>query len=209
MRWFAAEFYAAPARYLFTLPDKDNRGDRDKAYQDALSAIEFVMLLQSGNPEYANIKSRLLINGCGQWDINERHLEWQQCQIKAMTAIRTSLDINSQSAYLWANLLLVKYNLRQFDAEFYEALEQCRTLGSHEFSVNRTVMFVGLREWQKWRPEHITLFLESLFAVQAVSPVKAKALADEAGQGSSYCLWTRADPKRHYSCKLKWKHKKP
>lgn len=193
---------------MLTLQDEAVRGDRDKSYQDALSAIEFSIQLQNSNPEYANIKSRLLINRCSQWDIKARQLEWQQCQVKAMTAIHASLDMNSQSAYLWANFLLVKYNLRQFDAEFYQALHQCRTLGSHEFNVNRIVVFVGLREWQKWRPEHTALFLESLFAVQAVSAVKAKKLADEAGQGSSYCLWTRADPKRHFSCKIKWKPKK-
>lgn len=137
----------------------------------------------------------------------EQWAGWQQCHAQAMESIRHALQGNPRSPYLWANLLLTKYHLSQFDGEFYEALQRSRKLGSHELGVNRVVAYVGLREWSRWASTEQELFRGALFAIHAAAPGEAKRVADEAAQGQLYCLWTQGDPRQHYSCRQKKKNR--
>lgn len=202
-RGLVAELYAIPSRHLLKLENSQDWRDRDRIYEASLSSIEGAMKWQSDNPEYSEIQGRLLADRCRHWSVVERWADWQQCQAQALASFRAALQGNTRSAYLWANLLLVKYNLSQFDSEFYDALQRCSELGSHEIGVNRIVVYVGFREWKRWSPAQREQFRRALLSMQAASPDQAKKVAEAAGQGVLYCSITYGDPRRHYSCRQK------
>jgi hypothetical protein len=187
-----AEFYAIEPRYLLSLQGDHDWRERDTVYDDAITATDFMLTLQRGNPEYQEIRARLLINRCQHWDMTEHWDAWQQCQRDALQSIRVVVKDNPRWPYGWANLLLTKYNLRQFDEEFYRALANCRQLGASEMSVNRVVAYVGLQEWGRWRSELRPQFEAALLALNTAAPYQAAALAHESGQDFLYCLWTNA-----------------
>lgn len=202
-RVLVAERFAIHARHLLTLENAGEWQDRDVIYARAISNVERAGALQAGSPEYLEIHARLLIQRCKYWDKTSRWDEWRTCQKQALDSIRQSLKINARSPYLWANLLLVKSNLEQFDADFNEALVNARQLGPNELGVNRTVAHVGLLGWLRWQPEQKDLFRQALFTVQAISPKEAKKIAEASEKTALYCFWTRNDPKQFSSCRKK------
>ncbi len=203
-----AESYAITPRKLLTQQDSQTWSSRDAVYARGLSSIDHALQWQAYNPDFMEIKGRLLLERCRYWDQVANWKDWEHCQQQAHDVIQSAIKLNTQSAYLWANLLLSKYNLRQFDGEFNQALKKCRILGSHELAVNRTVAYIGIREWNKWLPEQQKLFRQAMLSLQEIAPVEAKKVADNAGKGKLYCYWTRNDPKQHYSCRKKKWHKK-
>ncbi|HQQ62959.1 MAG TPA: hypothetical protein PLF22_05230 [Pseudomonadales bacterium] len=194
-----AELYAMGPRHLLGLQDDRQWRERDTIYADALVMTETLLDIQPGNPEYQEMRGRLLINRCQHWDMTEQWDAWQQCQRDAQASLRHVVRDNPQWPYGWANLLLTKYNLRQFDDEFYRALERCRQLGASEMAVNRVVAFIGLQEWQRWRSELRPQIREAFLALNAVAPYQAAQLAHDSHQDFLYCLWTDA-PDKHKSC---------
>jgi hypothetical protein len=202
-RSLLAELYAIPARHVLTLENSSVWRERDSVYANALQSISNAQSFVGDNPEYHEIKSRLHIDRCRYWDVVEQWQEWQVCQQQSLEQVRAQLLQNPQWPYVWANLLLVKYNLRQFDEEFYRALQKCQALGSRELAVNRVVAYVGLKEWVRWPIAQQEQFRQALLTVQKVAPEHAKAIADETRRSFLYCYWTNADPHQHYSCRKK------
>ncbi len=198
-----AELNAISPRYLLTLQNAAEWRERDRVYRDARDSIDRALSMMKGNPEYAEIQARLLVDGCRFMDVGEQWQQWQDCQEQALLSLRLGLQQNPQWPYLWANLLLVKTSLRQFDEEFYQALDKSTSLGRNEFNVNRLLAYVGLVEWSRWQPETREPFRRALRMVNSVSPDVAASIASDTGQMSLYCLWTINEPSHRRLCAKK------
>ncbi|RKZ80210.1 MAG: hypothetical protein DRR19_23940 [Candidatus Parabeggiatoa sp. nov. 1] len=57
------------------------------------------------------------------------------------------------SGYTWANIAVLKYQLKQYDAQFIAALEYASLLGPWEPFVQHTIADVGLAAWFKFPKE--------------------------------------------------------
>jgi hypothetical protein len=57
------------------------------------------------------------------------------------------------SAYAWANIVIMKHHLKQYDAQFFKALETAILLGPWEPFVQLTVAEVGLANWDRLPPK--------------------------------------------------------
>lgn len=203
--WLQAEYFAIPARYLFRIGDTLQPGvQRDASYRQALLSIERALRGNETNPQYREMQARLLMDQCKTWDRQTRETEWQQCQQSALVALRTAIQGNPQWAYNWANLLLVKTNLQQFDDEFYQALQESQRLGGHEYVVNQIVALVGLQEWERWSRTESEPFRQALLNVQKTNPGRAAWLASQTGRTYLYCWWTDGDARQfRRACRAK------
>lgn len=202
IRQLLAEWQAMPARQLLQAGNDAKWLDRDRVYAEGIVWIDRALAMQVDNPEYHEIRGRLLLDRCRHWDDVERWDEKRQCWQQALDSLRLAVTGNSQWPYVWANLLLAKYRLLQFDDEFYRALHRCRELGASELAVNRIVAHVGLARWPDWPIEERGFFREALLDLQMASAEQAAITAFEAGNLLLYCVWTHADPLQHSSCRM-------
>lgn len=207
-RQLLAELYAIEPRHLLTLHDDSQWRDRDAVYADALATTDSLLAIQVNNPEYQEMRGRLLINRCQHWNMVEQWDVWLQCQRDAQAALRVVVQENPRWPYGWANLLLTKFNLRQFDEEFYQVFQHSRELGASEMAVNRIVTYVGLHEWVRWRSEMRPEIRQAFLALYAVAPYEAAQIAHESGQDFLFCLWTNSAGKDS-SCSSKLPKKNP
>lgn len=208
-RVMVAELAVMPARNALNRHDDKQWRDRDAVYADATSAVQRGLSLYPENPEYLELKGRIGLDACRHWvDKNDAQ---RTCLQVAQQDLLAAITVAPRSASLWANLLLVKSRLGEFDQQFIEILHKTLELGSSLLEINQVVAFVGLREWTRWDSATRELFMESLLNVHRVSPKEAKAVADRAGRGALYCLVTKGDARQHYSCRQKKKkvEKKP
>lgn len=195
-----AELYAIPARNLLNATDTSTWQNPGEIYANGTAQIEKALTIQPDNPEYHELHGRLvssqcrLINKVEQWD------PWLECQRKVLAAFRQGTVLNPRWPHNWANVLITKFNLLQFDQEFFQALTQARLLGSSEMGVNRTVAFVGLAGWQRWPDDVRAQFQQSVLDLHAASPDTAASVAKVTRHSDLYCLWTKDSPTQYYSC---------
>jgi hypothetical protein len=57
------------------------------------------------------------------------------------------------SAYAWANIVIMKHHLKQYDKQLFKALETAILLGPWEPFVQLTVAEVGLANWDRLPPK--------------------------------------------------------
>lgn len=208
-RVMVAELAVMPARNTLNRHDDAQWRDRDAVYAGATSAVQRGLSLYPENPGYLELKGRIGLDACRHWA--DKKDAQRTCLQVAKHDLLTAITVAPRSASLWANLLLVKFGLGEFDQQFVETLHKTLESGSSLLEINKVVAFVGLREWTRWDSATRELFMGSLLSVHSVSPKEAKAVADRAGRGALYCLVTKGDLRQHYSCRKKKKkvEKKP
>lgn len=204
MQTLLAELHAIQPRYLLSAGDDSQWRERDRVYADALQMTDTLIAIEGSNPDYREMKARLLINNCRHWNISEHWEDWQQCQRDAQSQLRIVVSSNPRWPFGWANLLLTKYNLRQFDEEFYTALKNSQLFGHSEAAVNKVVAYVGLQEWARWDAALRNQFKQALLSLNDAAPEQAMQLAHETQQDFLYCLWT-ADIHKPADCSYKIK----
>ncbi len=196
-----AELYAMPARNLLDATDTTTWQNPDDIYAKGTAQIEKALTIQPDNPEYHEIHGQLISNQCRFINKVEQWDPWLACQRKVLGAFRQGTLLNPHWPHNWANVLLTKFNLLQFDQEFFHALAQSRLLGSSEMGVNRTVAFIGLATWQRHWPDDVRAqFQQSLLDLHAASPDLAASIAKTTRRTDLYCLWTKDNPTQHYGC---------
>lgn len=189
-RWLQA-FRDDPARY-----QPAGHAQAEQAARRALQRLP-------ANPDYVGLVADLLAEQCRRLDVVGQWTEWQACQQGALAQWRRLAEMNPASPFAWANLMQTKFQLRQFDTEFYRAWDEAIRLGAHELEVNRVVAYVGLREWARWTPRQVMQVRRATEALQAAWPRVARQTAQDAGMLMMYCFWTAGDARQPRVCTRK------
>ncbi|NJD05106.1 MAG: hypothetical protein FIA97_01235 [Methylococcaceae bacterium] len=72
---------------------------------------------------------------------------------ESLEAFRTAIRQRPTWPFAWGQIAVLKYNLGEFDQEFFEALRRTAQLGPAEPDLQRMVVEIGLGEWARLGPE--------------------------------------------------------
>jgi len=138
-----------------------------------------------GQPDYSQLQGRLY-----SWAFIGRLPVDEAGQALALQGYRDSLAARPYWPYAWAQLVLLKSQMNQFDAEFDQAFSNAQAYGRWEPKVMENLLNASLLNWSKlsWpqRKQASDLFKRSL----SFSPVmwRAMKIADASGMRRALCF---------------------
>lgn len=140
--WGLADLFAKQANYELQQVEKQGRITQE-SWKSIYALLSIARDLQPSNPsilEYYASAYYILYNNSA-----EKLILIQQ----ALNYYLKAVQQQPVSAYTWANIAIIKYQLRQYDAEFVAALENAYVLGVSIPFVQHTIAEVGLAAWYR------------------------------------------------------------
>ena len=164
----------------------------------ALSDADTALNWEAGNPEYLELKARVLyyralvvgMSAGGLVDValaKMLHLE--------------AIALRPRWPYSWANLVLMKSYLREFDDEYHHALVQAVRFGPWEQSVHITLAQAGAISWGALSREQKRLYADNVQRGIVRSKEAVGAALDSFKKRSVVCAYLKrsVDQKRFCS----------
>ncbi|ALG67529.1 hypothetical protein [Beggiatoa leptomitoformis] len=74
---------------------------------------------------------------------------YEDLQTQALNYFLQSVRTRPSSAYTWNNITLLKYYLRQYDKQFFQALDNTASLGKWEPLIQQDIVETGLINWHR------------------------------------------------------------
>lgn len=136
----------SPRQYLAHWQKKAQQPSPAQVDQ-ALSGVDNAIRWNPRNAEFWNMQGLLnyyqAFNHYQQGDPSG----YRQFTQQALADYQQATQLRPHWPHSWANLALMKAQLRQFDSEFQHALNQATTFGPWERDVNISVSEAGMRGW--------------------------------------------------------------
>lgn len=140
--WGLADLLTRPAYYY--IPRWEKHGLKSATlWQSVHTQLNFASYLDPHHPNLLEIISK--VHYLHHFAVNTT---------VPLSSLQKALDYNFKavqqrpvSAYTWANIALLKSQLKQYDAQFETALKQAIVLGRWETMVQRLVAEIGLVTW--------------------------------------------------------------
>jgi hypothetical protein len=141
--WGLADLLTKPASYHLLRWEKQGINS-ETAWQTTLTQLQWANDLEPEHPDLLELIAQVHYLPA----TSNRGIKLQ------LTSLQQALDYNLKaiqqrpvSAYTWANIALLKSQLKQYDAQFEMALKQAIVLGQWEPLVQHLVIEAGLVAW--------------------------------------------------------------
>ena len=183
--WGLADLLTKPASYHLLRWEKQGINS-ETAWQTTLTQLQWAIDLEPKNPDLLELIARvhylLATTGIG--------IKFQ------LTSLQQALDYNLKaiqqrpvSAYTWANIALLKSQLKQYDAQFEIALKQAIVLGQWEPLVQHLVIEAGLVAWYQLPQSIRWLVLAAIERGMLVQPQLIIALINQYQRIYTLCAY--------------------
>ncbi|MCK5718371.1 MAG: hypothetical protein KAH84_00325 [Thiomargarita sp.] len=137
-----ADVFINLARYDMQQWEKQKKIDD---WEKTHSLVEKALFLTPNNPTYLEDMARIYYLQTHLGEINT--LEKRQNLEKALMVLKQSARLRPTWAAVWANIVLIKFSLQQYDKLFFLAIENANTFGSGELFTQKVIVYVGLEVW--------------------------------------------------------------
>lgn len=133
------------ARLLVGLSGSGKPAPRSEYVSGALAHMREAQRLEPNNPHFVEQVARLQ-------EMAALHLERGDPDAReglrhSLAGMRAAALLRPGSAYVWADIALLKYRLDDMDFEFYGSLERAARLGPWEPGVQLALADIGLAAW--------------------------------------------------------------
>ena len=142
--WIMGDLYGYKVRYAVeqwqeraVLPESS---EIDRVLEDADSALSW----EADNPQYHELKARVLYYKALAVGAEDEGLDYIE---QAKQAHLQAISLRPKWPYSWANLVLMKSYLQEWDSEFSAALDNAVRYGPWEQSVHLTLTHAGAISW--------------------------------------------------------------
>jgi hypothetical protein len=183
--WGLADLLAKPASYHLLRWEKQGLTS-ETAWQTTLTQLQWATDLEPKNPDLLELIARVHY----LLAISNRGIKLQ------LTSLQQALDYNLKaiqqrpvSAYTWANIALLKSQLKQYDAQFEMALKQAIVLGRWEPLVQHLVIEAGLVAWYQLPQSIRWLVLAAIERGMLVQPQLIIALMNKYRRIYTLCAY--------------------
>ncbi|WP_415893559.1 hypothetical protein ACMXYN_03755 [Neptuniibacter sp. PT8_73] len=195
--WVMGDLYGYKVRFAVESWQKEKAlpelGQIDKALIDAEGALTW----EDTNPEYYELKARVLyykalvegVDGAGR----DALVNAKQLHIQAA-------ELRPRWPYSWANIVLMKAHMNEFDEEFNQSLLNAEQYGPWEQSVHLTLAHAGAISWSNLSAEQKSIIAEHVHRGLKHS---FKGLADILNfykKRSLICAYMQRDEKQKVFC---------
>jgi hypothetical protein len=154
LRNAGAQLFLLSARADMDAWSTQQRSHSASESSSIMSQLEWAVRLADADPTtHENIARLSLIRATSISDVEQRRQVLQQ----GVTEIHIALALSPASPYRWTQLLMLKRELGEYDAEFRYALHRAVELGPWEPTLLVAQADVGLSAWDAMPPEEQAL----------------------------------------------------
>jgi hypothetical protein len=183
--WGLADLLTEPASSSLRRGEKPGVTS-ETAWQTTLTQLQWAIDLEPGNPDLLELIAQVhylpATIGIG---IKSQLTSLQQALNYNLKAIQQ----RPVSAYTWANIALLKSQLKQYDAQFETALKQAIVLGPWEPLVQHLVIEAGLVAWYQLPQSTRWLVLAAIERGMLVQPQLIIALINQYQRIYTLCAY--------------------
>lgn len=183
--WGLADLLTKPASHHLLRWEKPGINS-ETAWQTTLTQLQWANDLEPENPDLLELIARVHYLPA----ISNRGIKLQ------LTSLQQALDYNLKaiqqrpvSAYTWANIALLKSQLKQYDAQFSMALKQAIVLGQWEPLVQHLVIEAGLVAWYQLPQSTRWLVLAAIERGMLIQPQLIIALINQYQRIYTLCAY--------------------
>jgi hypothetical protein len=146
--WGIADLLARQVRYETGQWQKKSEPLKAETWKSTQARISWTRGLESGHPDFLEEMAgvHFFLYYYGTITPAEKVMALRQSLDYYLKAVKQQ----PSSASTWANIALVKFYLREYDAQFLMALENATVLGPWEPFVQHVVAEVGLAAWYRF-----------------------------------------------------------
>jgi len=139
--WGLADLFVKQANY--DLQQWEKRGKiTQESWKSIYTGLTKARLLDNNNP-------KILESYASAYYILYNSAEKRILIQEALNYYLKAVQQKPVSAYIWANIAIIKFRLRQYDAQFIVALENASVLGAWVPFVQHAIAEVGLAAWYR------------------------------------------------------------
>jgi hypothetical protein len=144
--WGVADLVAKQASYKMQQWEKQNIVKTD-TWQTTIATLRVAQFFEPHHPDFLEEmgKANYWLFSYGTITAAEKFMALTQ----ALDYYLKAAEQKPVSAETWAYIAILKYRLRQYDAQFLTALENATFLGPHEPFVQQAIADIGLAAWYR------------------------------------------------------------
>lgn len=195
--WAMGDLYGYKVRYVTSQWQDSGTLPELSEIEMALSDADAALNWEAGNPEYLELKARVLyyralvvgMSAGGLVDVamaKALHLE--------------AIALRPRWPYSWANLVLMKSYLNEFDEEYQHALSQAIRFGPWEQSVHITLAQAGAISWGMLSREQKRLYADNVQRGIVRSQGGVGAALDSFKKRSVVCAYLKRSAEQKRFC---------
>lgn len=197
--WAMGDLYGYKARYAVdawqsrkTLPTQDE-------LQSGITDIDKALRWEPRNPEYVELKARILYLQALNSGLETAGFgKIQEAKYYHLYAI----ELRPNWPYSWANLVLMKSYLGEFDKEYDEALRNAVTFGPWEQSVHITLAIAAPISWSSLSKKQKQIFASNIERGLVWSVSDIRSVLEAYRKRSVICAYLKRDEMQKRLCKV-------
>ena len=188
--WSWADYQASRADYIVA---SWQRGEpvTEPEWQHAKGLQSSALFWRGQQPDYLEAMGQLYYWRNTQTDISAAALD--QNFEASLRYYRLAIAQRPLWPYAWANVALIKAQMRLWDAEFYTALIRAQQLGPWETRVQLAVHEAGLISWRQLDFKNRKLLLQNFsnsFSTDQRQVNKMLALTEKYSYNAAFCFYS-------------------
>ena len=191
LAWAWADYQALRANNIVASWQRGESVTEPK-WQHAKDLQSSALFWRGQQPDYLEAMAQLYYWRNTQPDLGAA--EFDQNFEVSLRYYRLAIVQRPLSPYAWANLALVKAQMRLWDAEFYTAWARAQELGPHEQQVQLLVHEAGLISWRELDGKNRELLLNNFknsFNYGRRQVKKMLALSEKYSYKSAFCFYAK------------------
>ncbi|MAY43403.1 MULTISPECIES: hypothetical protein [unclassified Neptuniibacter] len=188
--WGVGDMYGYKVRYA--LDDWQTQEELPLLGQvnSALANVDEALSWEGSNPEYIELKGRLLyyralVNGLDKDSLSDLR-EAKKLHLRA-------IELRPNWPYSWANLVLMKSYLKEFDDDYDKALSRAVRYGPWEQSVHLTLSHAAALSWVSLSLEQKHVFAKNVERALVRNSNNIRATLDAYKKRAAICAYLKRD----------------
>nr|WP_067298191.1 hypothetical protein [Marinobacterium profundum] len=197
VRWALGDMYAYKVRYAISEWEREPSQPAQAPLDSSLDDINTALFFEPRNPEYIELKARLILYSALNKDSSSDGL----AEIaKAKQAHLAAIELRPQWPYSWANLVLMKAYLGEWDGEHERALRNAVNYGPWETSVHQTLTYAALLSWNSLTQEQKHIHAENMDRGLAYNYKSISGLIINSNNTNAICAYLSKGPQQEKLC---------
>lgn len=195
--WGMGDLYGYKVRYALEQWQERPQLPQPEEISEALADSNSALNWEESNPEYVELKGRVLyyralvsgLDAQGLDDIANAKVLHQQ-----------AIKLRPRWPYSWANLVLMKSYLKEFDEEYHQALINSLKLGPWEKSVHLTLSHAAALSWDSLSLEQKRLFAQNIERGIVRNMPEVRTILSAYTKTASICAYLKRDAMQNKLC---------
>lgn len=197
MCWLIGDIYSYKVRHVIEKWQVEQYIPQQDETITLINNIDTALFWESNNPDYLELKARILYYRAIAQGLSDKGLEDIR---QAKELHKKAIKLRPLWPYSYANLVLMKALLGEFDSEYSRALSKAVKLGPWEPSVNLTLAQAAAISWHYIMPAERQIHAQNIQLGIERNLVRIKAILENYQQKAIICTYLRRNKQQKIMC---------